>query len=997
MGGQSHRQPNRVATTVSRILRATSLCAVAACIDAPVTLAAPPESPSLTAAIPAEPLAQALEAFAFQTGLQLVYVSEIVREQRSQAVPAGLGAADALAQMLKGTGLQFEPLTAGSIRILAGVAGPPRATMTEAPAAEALQEVIVTANRRAEKLQNVPITIQVLSGDELQEFHLNTFEDAIKYTPNVTYSGNGPGTGNIFIRGLGSPGTGDQSQSTIAPFPNVALYLDEQAMQFPARNNDVYIVDLQRIEVLEGPQGTLYGGGAQAGAIRYITNKPRTDTLKSKVNAGYGITAGGDPNYSANATFNLPLIPDRFAVRAVGFVDRRGGYISNVPGTISFDIPLDGVRLVSPVANNADLVGSNTNSLTYRGFRLSALYRFNDDWDLLIQQSYQSMQADGSFYAYPADSNGRALQPNQITAFTPAYTQDRYESTAWTFNGRLGDLQAIYAGSYMRRHIDEQQDYSNYLRGTGGTYYDCIGAGAGYFNPANFPDSHLEGKPLQCYAPVGAWYDSVQNVHQSHEVRLSTPDEYRLRGLLGAYWENFVIYDDMNFDYLGIPQCSAANLAISLAGGPDCLSAVGPLPDTHTSNPALRENMNDAFGEDVRRGYKQYAFFTSVDFDIIPKILTLTAGTRFYHYDEFEEGSTWFTASDNSLVVNHLNGACTATSQCGDPLNLSSSESGFRSRANLTWHAAPDIMLYYTFSQGFRPGGFNRIRSEAGQPVQQQGILGYCGIADSACHSLLGKYTFQYVRPIGFNSDNLINNELGFKGEFLDHRLRVNAAAYLMRWEGVQSLGLGLINVYLNGPTYTAKGLELQLLARVTEGLTLQAASSWNSAKQSDVPCIKSSGITPGTPNNPTPAGQCIIQVSGRPYTGAGALNTPAPFAPPLIFNLRARYAWNGSVYKPFAWVAMSHVAEQNNEPGNYPDANAPDTALLPGLLKYRIPAYTTYDAGAGLTKENWTVQATGSNLSNSNAATNISSAQFITATIPLRPRVLTLSLSYTF
>src|ERR1700746_728533 len=107
----------------------------------------------------------------------------------------------------------------------------------------------------------------------------------------------GPGTGNLSIRGLGAAGSGNQNQATGAPFPNVALYLDEQAMQFPGRNNDVYMVDFERVEVLEGPQGTLFGGGAQAGAIRYITNKPKLTATTGELHAGYGVTAnGGDPN-----------------------------------------------------------------------------------------------------------------------------------------------------------------------------------------------------------------------------------------------------------------------------------------------------------------------------------------------------------------------------------------------------------------------------------------------------------------------------------------------------------------------------------------------------------------------------------------------------------------------------------------------------------------------------------------------------------------------------
>src|SRR5271168_1568546 len=225
-----------------------------------------------------------------------------------------------------------------SYAIAAILSGSPAAISYAATAADAsdegIAEITVTAQRRSESIQDVPITIQAFGGEQLKTLNVSTMNELLKYAPNLTFSGNGPGTGNIFMRGLSSGGSGNQSQSTTAPFPNVALYLDDQSMQFPARNNDVYMVDMERVEVLEGPQGTLFGGGSQAGAIRYITNKPKLGVVEGDVNAGYGITAGGgDPNSNANATINLPLIPDTVAIRATIFDDHRGGYISNVPGT----------------------------------------------------------------------------------------------------------------------------------------------------------------------------------------------------------------------------------------------------------------------------------------------------------------------------------------------------------------------------------------------------------------------------------------------------------------------------------------------------------------------------------------------------------------------------------------------------------------------------------------------------------------------------------------
>jgi iron complex outermembrane receptor protein len=854
-------------------------------------------------------------------------------------------------------------------------------TATVANDAEGIQEITVTAQRRSESIQDVPITIQAITGDTLKQLNVQTFDDLIKYTPNVTYSGNNPGGGNIFMRGLSSGGTPGQSQSTTAPFPNVALYLDDQSMQYPARNNDVYMVDMERVEVLEGPQGTLFGGGAQAGAIRYITNKPKLDITEGDFNAGYGITAGGGPNSNANATINLPLISDTLAVRATIFNDSRGGYIANVPGTIANAIE-PGVT-----ATNANLVGSETNTLTYTGMRASALLKFNDDWNVLLQQNYQNMKADGYWAEYPVGVNGSTLAPYQIQAFAPAYNKDKYESTAWTVNGKLGnlgsfgDLKFVYAGSYLDRHIEQQQDYSNYLRSGAGSYYSCTGKGGLGLGGST--------KATTCYAPVGDWNDKVQNTHQSHEIRLSSSEDNRIRALVGGYWEEFTIKDDMNFNYLVIPQCDAANLAISAAGGPDCVSAVGPIPGNYATDPSLRLNSNTAFGEDVKRGYRQTAAFTSVDVDLIPKVLTLTGGTRYFHYDEFEQGSEYYTGtSANNLP----NGACVAAGNCGFGINLKKQEHGFKSRGNLTWHITPDILAYYTWSQGFRPGAFNRTSSAADGTYSQ---------AKEAPYIKGDKTTDQYLKPVGFNSDSLINNEIGLKSEFLNHRVQVNASAYRMKWSNIQILlfdpvHLGNTQFVVNGPTYSVTGFELQLVGRVTEGLTVQGSSSWNSSSQTNAPCLTSNRPVS---TNPTPLGACITQINSAPYTNPfGILGTSPAYSPAVQFNLRARYDMAVGDYKPYVSVGANHVGTMRNEPASYPDGNAasesPPTSTLD---RYTMPGYTTYDASIGVAKDNWTVQATGNNLSNSDASTNTNSGQFIKSVVPLRPRVLTLMIGYKF
>src|ERR1700732_3750926 len=199
----------------------------------------------------------------------------------------------------------------------------------------ALEEITVTAQRRAQNIQDVPISMQALTEQTLQQLNVSTLDDYIKYLPNVTTANNGPGQNEVFMRGLSAGSQPSQGSASTGLWPNVAIYLDNQSGQLPNRNLDIYAADLNRIEVLEGPQGPLFAAAAEAGAIRYITNEPKLNVTEGNVKAGYSVTAHGDPNTDVTAVLNLPLIPDTMAVRAVIYSDNRGGYIDNVPATFT--------------------------------------------------------------------------------------------------------------------------------------------------------------------------------------------------------------------------------------------------------------------------------------------------------------------------------------------------------------------------------------------------------------------------------------------------------------------------------------------------------------------------------------------------------------------------------------------------------------------------------------------------------------------------------------
>src|SRR5665213_345485 len=460
----------------------------------------------------------------------------------------------------------------GTTSLAAPAAEP--ATDNSSASTDSIAEITVTAQRRTQNMQDVPISMQALTAQTLQQLNVSTFDDYIKYLPNVTSANNGPGQNEIFMRGLSAGSQPSQGSASTGLWPNVAIYLDNQSGQLPNRNLDLYAADLNRIEVLEGPQGTLYGSGAEAGVIRYITNAPKLDVTEGSAKAGYGVTAHGDPNTDLEAVLNLPLIPDTMAVRAVIYNDRRGGYIDNVPATFArkdTDVGIhyanfpavngqcpDGQPNIgfcvppgSPTITNANTTGRAINPVTYQGARAELLYKFNDDWDALITQSYQDMNSQGVFYQQPNASDGTPLNPLEVTLFNNAFDKDKFESTAWTVNGKFGMLKAVYTGGYLVRHVDQVADYTNYARGVYADYYQCFGPGSGYNNNLK----------ATCFSPSATWHSNERNTHQQHEFRLSTPDEWRFRAIAGAFWEANKLFDQTGWNYKTVPTCTSNGAA----------------------------------------------------------------------------------------------------------------------------------------------------------------------------------------------------------------------------------------------------------------------------------------------------------------------------------------------------------------------------------------------------------------------------------------------------
>ncbi len=873
-------------------------------------------------------------------------------------------------------------LSCAAVALLAGlghVGGAFAADAADSASAKStsVEELVVTAQRRTENLQDVPLTVQAFTGATLSNLNVSTFNDLLKYTPNVTFGSNGPGQGAIFMRGLSTGFSGNQSSATIAYFPNVALYLDDQSMQFPARNADVYVADLERVEVLEGPQGTLFGGGAEAGAVRYITNKPILNSFSGHIEGSAGGTVGGAPNGSFNATVNIPVIQDHLAIRAVIYDDHHGGYIDNVPSTFTrsdsdtgnyyFN---NGNKALPPSQqanlgqyNNYAIAKNDFNPVDYTGGRISAKLRINDDWDILIAESYQRLDAQGTFTTYPTGSDFQQLGALQTTVFTPSYNKDTYSNTAWTLNGKLGDFKLVYTGAYMTRNLETQQDYTNYSRTGGGMYYQCTGGSTGWGT----------GTPY-CYSPIAYWHDKVRNTHLTNEVRISSPDDKRIRFIVGGFEEQFRIHDVMDFNYKTIPTCTNTLISSGLV----CSGIISTIPGSTANDPGLQPS-NTAFGEDTQRGYDQYAAFGSIDFDILPN-LTLTGGTRYYHYSEFEVGSQFETYAGNCLdvLVCGLSGSGNVNI---DKNNDHVVYQGFKSRASLSWKPVDHTLIYATFSQGFRPGGFNRATK-----LILPDING----------------TPQLLRPNGYTPDTLTNYEAGVKTDLFDRKVQLNLSAYYMLWDNVQigffnpAGGFGNTAFVTNGANFHVKGVEAQVVARPVTGLSIQAGATYNDSKQVSQPCFISN-VT-----GSTSFGNCItsyykggVQI---PLTSPfGAKGSSLPYAPHFQGDLRGRYDWDGPMgLGYFASGGVSYISTTYNQPSTYPSGEG---VVVPGttLLRYKQPGYAQVDAAIGIKHDALTVTVFGENLNNSHASTFTSSTQFIKSEVTLRPTTYGLKIGYTF
>ncbi|MEX2524098.1 MAG: TonB-dependent receptor [Gammaproteobacteria bacterium] len=792
----------------------------------------------------------------------------------------------------------YEAIT---MAIASGAMGVSGSAFAQDDAPRRLEEVIVTASKRAENLQDVPISVQSMDAAMLEERAITTFEDWVKNAPSVNFSGRGPGQNSIFIRGIAGNPQDIRKSGGLSSSPAVALYLDDAPLITNGRNMDLYITDMQRIEVLPGPQGTLYGGSSQSGTVRLVTNKPEFNEFSGNVAFSGHTINKGEAGWGVEGTVNIPVIEDRFAVRLTAYEIHKGGWIDNIPGTTSYadsEFFQDGTfTLANDVVlherDNANQVEDDFNEARYRGGRLSGKLRISDDWELTAGVVTQNLHVDGVFDYLPREGD------LNVVRFNSDKLKDDILQTNWNLEGRLGWLDVVYNGSYLEQDITQNSDYSiNHENVIWMPFYNCA------YNAAR--------EIQECAAPDALFLPREENQYMHHELRFSTDPAKPLRFIGGAW------YSDSENKLLNSWTYHAPEIAGFVPNEPFPGTTLG-LAQPGPQDPSI------AWFHTIVDQSDELAFFGELTYDITDQ-LSASFGVRWFDIDINALGS--FNPAPKTQASQDIGGSLDAI----PPAN----ESDVIFKGNLTYRLTDDMMLYTTFSQGFRRGRFNR-----------QGAV-------------FDPVTGEQVFPAFVDSDSLDNYEIGWKTQLFDDRLRFNGAVYFIEWSGMHftsSIPGSNIATTANAGNAEILGVEADFNALVTDNLTVSGAVSIN-----DTELVS---VREGTERFVVPVGSELS------------------LTPTFQGNLNFRYDFLLNGIESYATFGIQHRGEAFTN--------------LDPFGRQPLDAYTLFDASVGMDLGQWRASMRVNNLTDARPEFYKSSIQGPTRITSARPRSLSFRVSYDF
>jgi iron complex outermembrane receptor protein len=776
----------------------------------------------------------------------------------------------------------------------------------------AIEEVVVTATKRSESTQDIAVAVSAVGEETLEQLGITNFEDYLLQLPGVTAGGAGPGQNTIYIRGVASTTPNLTTAGVAGLAPNVALYLDEQPLAQPGRNLDVYAADMNRVEVLSGPQGTLFGASSQAGTVRLITNQPDPTDSYARLKLGTSFTQNGEMNNNVEAMVNFP-VNDRLTLRGVVYVDNQGGYIDNVAGTVNASesarfrpvgtvrgngLPvsagragfqstadLSGVTFLN--ADNGSRVEENFNETVYSGARISALYDINDDWSLKVAHAQQRLESEGVFFADPN------LGDYEIQRYEDDSLEDSFANTNWTLEGQIGKLTMVYTGAYTARETNQFVDYTDYLFvGQYLPYYICDAS-------VSYPGAGVAPSGT-CQAPNLFVKSSTDTEVITHEFRISTDETRRVRATVGAFYSDLELQELNSFTYPGSERAIAFD-GVTAGFGPNFSAQGATVQDSGQWPEGV------IFRNDVVRTDEQTGIFGEVNVDISEQF-SATFGARWYDIEVELLGSAAGSFGNFGAAVDNNAGNNLDTLFSGANPDTASAD-GVIGKFSLAWTPSDNALVYATWSEGFRPGLLNRPGG-ASNPA--------------------GTFTV----PFALDTDDVTNIEAGWKLDLLDYTLRFNGSIFRIEIENLQTtiFDPSVTNLFFSDNAADAEvtGIEGDFIwaPEAIYGLTVTGAFS-----------ILDTEITRIiTPTNDVTAGDELA------------------FAPEFQGNLRARYEWPLSSGGLTAHV-MPHVA--------YSSESFSD---IVSINRDRIDSWAIVGITAGVRSDLWSAELFIDNLTNEQA-----------------------------
>ena len=776
-----------------------------------------------------------------------------------------------------------------------------------------IEEIVVTATKRSTSIQDVPQAITAFSTLEIERRGILDMADIATNLPSISLSSNRAGRNELVYRGISTGGSWRLDSQ-------VAMYLDEMPMTMSTTQLDPRMVDIERVESLPGPQGTLFGSSSQAGTLRVITNKPRIGEYSSQVTSEFKSTVGGEASYDINGHLNIP-VSDNFALRVVAYKNKDGGYIDNVYSTAPHSVCAAGAgcnydfdqyhiggfaptdqhgHLNSATPDNAGLEEDDFNDYEMWGARISALWNVSEDWSVLGTYMKQDSTTTGVWFS------DTAIGDYKVARFSDEWRKDDWSTLALTIEGDLGFAKLTNSFGIAARdqsYAFDNTHYEAYHTRVKGQYWSAFSNWYNTYWGYDVDQYNYYDKYDTDYN--GGVYRSLQEADRiTNELRLTSTGESRFQWMVGAFYENHKdgwvddgtipnLNSTKHWRYTQWRNCQLVDEGYALA---NC-----PAPET-----------NDIWYQDsYRRDITQIAVFSEFDYHITDE-LKLTAGARWFEYDRYVVNDRqWPLGMPVEAILLDGEGASIEEG----------TESDTTYKLGISWYLNQDKMVYALLSQGFRLGGNNNPKA------------------------VRVNFVPEYYTP-----DKLNNYEAGIKSEWFDNRLQINAAFFRMTWTDIQlgvrsgQSGLWWLRGTANGGGGVNSGFELDFDFFI-ENLRISGSYYKGDAHYND--------------DYVSPEG--VLQMSG---------GTQMPDSAGSKYSLAADYTIR-DVFGGDMWVRVDayYVGPMYSELWRADEANPESPNYVDGATE-DVDNYTKANLQIGYERESWSATLFVRNLTNERANT---------------------------